>query len=140
MIEPFSVPRVGIGLAVVKGQEVLLHKRKGKHAADLWSFPGGHLELWESFEDAALRELAEEAGPVKVSKPEVWTSANTMYPDEGKHYVVVFLRADWVSGEAEVMEPHKNAGWGWFNWNDLPQPLIPGIQIIVNKGLSPIEG
>lgn len=137
--DQFDIPRVGIGLAVVKGEEVLLHKRKGNHAADLWSFPGGHLELWESFEDGALRELAEEAGPIEVDKPKFWTSVNTMYPDEGKHYIVIFMRANWVSGEAKVMEPDKNAGWGWYNWNDLPNPLIPGIQMLLDQELSPLR-
>lgn len=138
MIDAFSVPRVAVGLAVVKGQKVLLHKRKGKHEADHWSFPGGHLELYESFEDAALRELKEEAGPIKVTKPEFWTSANATYPKEGKHYVVIFMKSKWISGEAKIMEKDKNYGWEWFNWSHLPLELTLGIQVVLDSALSPL--
>ncbi|MGL4775402.1 MAG: nucleotide triphosphate diphosphatase NUDT15, partial [Aeromonas veronii] len=55
-------PRVGVGVILTNAQgQVLLGKRKGSHAP-YWSIPGGHLELGESFESAAIREVAEETG------------------------------------------------------------------------------
>lgn len=120
-------PLVGIALCVCREDKVLLHKRKGKHAPGFWGFPGGHLELYETFEETSLRELKEEAGPVVITNPQLWTVANTIFLDEQKHYVVVFMVAQWLSGEAEVIEPDKNDGWQWFRWTDLPSPLMPGI-------------
>jgi 8-oxo-dGTP diphosphatase len=96
------------------------------------------MEGWETFEETALRELAEEAGKdIKVTKPQFWTVANTRFYDENKHYVVLFMIADWVSGEPTVMEPEKNAGWEWFNWDNLPSPLMMGLQNLVDRALNP---
>jgi len=136
MIKP--KPQVGIALLIRREGKVLLHKRKGKHAPGTWAFPGGHLEGWETFERAALRELEEEAGEdIKVTEPKFWTVANTRFYSEGLHYVVIFLISDWVSGEAVVKEPEKNDGWDWFNWNDLPSPLMMGLQNLVERSMNP---
>ncbi len=41
------------------GNRVLLQRRGDN---DAWGFPGGSIELWESAEEAAIREAAEETG------------------------------------------------------------------------------
>lgn len=126
-------PLIGIALCVRRGNKVLLHKRKGKHAPGTWAFPGGHMEMWETFEETAIRELKEEAGDkIKVRDIKFWTAVNTRFIAEGKHYVVVMLVADWIEGEAEVIEPDKCECWGW-----LPIPLMQGLQIVVDNKLNP---
>ncbi len=139
-------PKVGVCLCLIRDGKVLLHKRKGGHSDGVWAFPGGHLEYGETFEKGALRDLhgqdahrclAEEAGKFKVSKPEFWTVSNTVYKDHRKHYVVIVMRSEWISGEAEVMEPSKCYCWEWFAWDNLPSPLMLGIQDLVNRGLAP---
>jgi ADP-ribose pyrophosphatase YjhB (NUDIX family) len=37
-------PRVGIGVMVMKGNNVLLGKRKGSHGEGQYAWPGGHME------------------------------------------------------------------------------------------------
>lgn len=131
-------PGVGICICVMRGDKVLLHKRKGRHAPGTWAFPGGHLEMWETFEQAGIREMMEEAGKqLKVARTRYWTIENVMFFDEGRHYVTIFLKADWKAGEAEVMEPEKNEGWGWFTWDNLPEPRMGGIQQLVERGVNP---
>lgn len=49
-------PKVGIGVMIFKDGKVLLGKRKGSHGDGEYSFPGGHLNYMESFEDCAQRE------------------------------------------------------------------------------------
>lgn len=132
-------PQVGIALIVRKNGKVLLHKRKGKHAHGTWAFAGGHQEKWESFEQTAIREMIEEAGPLKVTKPVFWTAVNTMFPVENKHYVVVMMVCDWISGEPEVMEPKKCECWEWHSWDSLPDPLMQGLQILKNNELNPMD-
>lgn len=132
-------PQVGVGVIVRRGYRVLLHKRKSDHAFGKWAFPGGHLEFMEDLADCALRELKEEAGNVIVTRPTLFTASNTLFPDENKHYVVVFMVCDWISGEATLEEPDKAECWEWFSWDILPSPLIPGIQDLVNRGLNPFE-
>jgi len=133
--------RVGLGVAVRKGNQILLHKRLGKHAGNCWAFPGGHLEMWESFEECAIRETREEAGEdIKITKPKFWTTMNSPYKDENCHYVVIMMVCDWVSGEAKVMEPEKCECWEWFDWDKLPKDLIPALQALKDQNLSPWDG
>jgi ADP-ribose pyrophosphatase YjhB (NUDIX family) len=55
-------PLVGIGVAVLRGDAVLLARRGRPPAMGAWSLPGGAQKLGESVEAAARRELAEETG------------------------------------------------------------------------------
>ena len=130
-------PKVGVCICIEKDGKYLLHERNGGHSHGSWAFPGGHLEYGESFEEGALRELAEEAGPIEVANVRFWTAANTIYENERKHYVLIILKADWVSGEAVVMEPDKCLQWDWFSWDNLPTPLLLGNQLLVDHGLKP---
>ena len=121
-------PMVGVAVFVVRDEKILLHKRKNKHANGYWGCPGGHLEKWEALVDAAIRETAEEAGPIKTTVPVHLATVDAPYPEEDKHYICVFMICDWISGEPEIMEPDKNEGWGWFSLDDLPSPLMAGVE------------
>lgn len=122
-------PEVGVALCVRDGNKVLMHKRKKPSVGPgNWAFPGGHIEMYESFEQTAIRELFEEAGHILVTKPKILTVANEPFPDEGRHCICVIMIADYIGGEPTVMEPEKCECWEWFDWNDLPRPLMPGCQ------------
>lgn len=126
--------RVGTGIIVVKDKKVLVGRRKGSHAAGLISFPGGHLDFGETWDACVLRELAEECGEdFKVAVVPAltkidfegrfrlhldWFVTNDILP-EGKHYITIFLVAEWVSGEPVNMEPHKCEGWEWLTFEEL---------------------
>lgn len=132
----FDHVRVGVGLAIVKPNTniVLMQKRISEHQDGTWCFPGGHMELWETFAETAKREANEECGPdLKFTDPTFWTTVNTPYPKEGRHYVVVLMRAEYISGEAVVMETDKCECWDWFHWHSLPSPLILGCQIVKDR-------
>jgi len=133
-------PKVGVSLIIRKGDQVLIQKRIGKHCHGQIGFPGGHLEMFENFEDAALRELAEEAGDIQVTTPKLLTCSNTKFFYENKHYVVVFMVCDWVGGEAEVTEPEKCEYWIWCKWDDLlKMPIMKGIIDLIDREVNPFD-
>lgn len=51
-----------MGVVVLKDGEVLLVKRGGSPLQGKWSLPGGLVELGETTESAAVREVEEECG------------------------------------------------------------------------------
>lgn len=132
-------PLVGIAVLIRRGGRVLLGLRKKGHAGGMWGCPGGHLEGGESFETCALRETEEETG-IMLAGARFWTTENTIFHREGKHYVCVFVLADMPDGqEAQITEPDKCERWEWFPWNRLPSPLMPGLEMLVSRGLNPFE-
>jgi 8-oxo-dGTP diphosphatase len=124
-------PKIGIGVAVIKDQRVLLGKRIGAHGEGDWAFPGGHLEFGETPAECAQRELLEEAGLAAtrmISGP--WT--NDIFCGT-KHYITLFMIVTQFTGEPRVLEPHKCENWEWFAWENLPQPLFAPIQSLMNN-------
>ena len=55
-------PKLAALAVVIRGDHVLLAKRRNEPDAGLWGFPGGHVDLGETALDAATRELHEETG------------------------------------------------------------------------------
>lgn len=127
-----SDPRVGTGLIVVRDRKVLVGKRRGSHAAGLYSFPGGHLDWNETWEECVLRELLEECGDkIKVEVRHCGVQGalfvtNDIMPQYNKHYITVFMLAEWIEGEAENMEPHKCDGWEWVDYDTLAAMIQHG--------------
>lgn len=129
-------PKIGVGVIIKKDGKVLTGKRKNAHGNGGWSFPGGHLEMWESVEDCAKREVLEETGLVIENLKKV-AFTNDMFPEEEKHYITLFVTADYKSGEVELKEPEKCDGWKWVEWNNLPEPLFLPIINLLKEGFNP---
>ena len=133
--------KVGIGVAILKqhnfNTQVLLGKRKGSHGEGEWAFPGGSMEHLESFDETALREIAEEVGPdIKVKGLRVCSIINlTEYAP--KHYLDIGMVADWVDGEPQTMEPDKCSEWKWFDIANLPENLFVTVERVVEAAVSP---
>ncbi len=125
--------RVGVGVIIKKEGKVLLGKRKGAHGEGRWSFPGGYLEFGENHFDCALREIEEEVG-IKVKNLKEFDFTNDFFEKENKHYITIFISADYESGEVELKEPNKCEGWEWFDTDSLPEPLFLTIQNLLKKG------
>ncbi|WP_225429918.1 NUDIX hydrolase [Deinococcus detaillensis] len=54
---PLAEPRIGVGCVVMRGDEVLIVRERGR-----WSLPKGGLEVGELIQDGARRETYEETG------------------------------------------------------------------------------
>ncbi len=114
--------KVGIGVMILKDGKVLIGQRKSSHGAGEYSFPGGHLEYMESFEDCARRETREECG-LEIKNVRFQFLAN-MKEYAPKHYAHIGIIADWESGDPVVLEPDKEESWGWYDIDNLPTPLF----------------
>ncbi len=116
-------PKIGVGIIIQDSEgRILVGKRKGSHAP-FYSIPGGHLELGESFETAAIKEVAEETG-LTIRNPRVIGVTNNLrtYAQEGIHSVSVNLYTNEYEGRAEVKEKDKCEGWFWVNPREVPDP------------------
>ncbi|GIW12137.1 MAG: ADP-ribose pyrophosphatase [Dehalococcoidia bacterium] len=58
----YQNPKVVVGALVVKDGAVLLTRRAIEPQRGRWALPGGYLELGETLEEGARREVAEETG------------------------------------------------------------------------------
>ena len=125
-------PNIGIGVIILnKNGEILVGKRQGSHA-QYYSIPGGHLELGETFEYAAIKEIKEETS-LELTNPKVICVTNNLetYKKEGKHYISICLLATEYRGEPKTMEPEKCESWQWVNPNHLPMPHFDASKLAV---------
>lgn len=115
--------RVGVGVFIWKDGKFLMGKRKGSHGADTWSIPGGHLEFGESWEETAKREAVEETG-LTVDNVRFVALTNDLFPSDDKHYITIWVKCDWISGEPTITEPDKWVDQEWRTFQTLPSPLF----------------
>ncbi len=123
--------KVGLGLLVIKDGRVLLGKRRGSHGAGEYAAPGGHVDYMESFEQTAMRELMEEAGPELKIKNLRFLCLNNVTVYAPHHYVNIGMVAEWDSGEPVLTEPHKMESWDWYDMNTLPEPTFATLRNFV---------
>ncbi|MBW2492809.1 MAG: NUDIX hydrolase [Deltaproteobacteria bacterium] len=107
-------PRVAVGAVVFRDDKVLLVLRGKPPAEKKWSIPGGCVELGETLQEAAEREITEETGIVIQAKKPIYTFDVIERDDKGHirfHYVIVDLAADYVSGELRAGDDAVDVGW-----------------------------
>eukprot|EP00936_MAST-01D_sp_MAST-1D-sp1_P000094 g94.t1 len=112
----------------------------------MWSLPGGYLEQFETFEQAALRELKEECGieqtQLRVCGIVPFVSNNILRAD-GVHTTSVFVEC-WTQAAggiaagdppvARLLEPDKCHRWEWVPWRELGihrEPLFPALKQLI---------
>ncbi len=116
-------PRVGIGVIIkdAKGN-ILIGKRNSMHAP-YYSIPGGKLDLGETFEETAIREIKEETS-LTIKNPKVIAVTNNLktFQREGLHFVSIILYTKDFTGTPTVLEPNKCSEWLWCDPHKLPKP------------------
>ena len=107
-------PRVGVGAVVFREGQILLVRRGVSPGKGLWSIPGGLVELGETLQAAAEREIFEETGiTIRAGEPS-FTFDFFERDGEGRiryHYVIVDLVADYVAGEVRGGDDALEARW-----------------------------
>ncbi len=107
-------PVLAVGIVVFHDDRVLLVRRAKAPSAGLWAIPGGRVELGETLQQAAERELLEETG-VTVRAGEPVYAFDAIERDSADrvefHYAVVDLLATYVSGGPRAMDDAADARW-----------------------------
>ncbi|ONG55888.1 phosphohydrolase [Pseudoroseomonas deserti] len=120
-------PWVGIGVVALRGDDVLLVKRGRPPRQGEWSIPGGAQQLGETAEEAARRELREEAG-IEVGPLSLAVVVDALNRDEAGrlrfHYTIIDFAGEWLSGEPAAADDVDDARW--FSPAELAElPLWP---------------
>lgn len=115
MISPNEFPErpvPAVDALVFRGDAVLLVKRGEEPARGLWSPPGGSVELGETAEQAAEREVLEETG-VAVRAIRVADLRDFIVKDETGgvrwHYVLFGVLCEYLSGDPVPSSDAENA-------------------------------
>lgn len=131
-------PEIGVSMIILRDGKVLMQKRSNVHGAGTWCTPGGHLEPGESLEQCGLREAMEETG-VRVEDVRFRAITNDIFPEDGKHYVTVWLEADHREGEGKVKAEYEMSEVGWYGWDELPSPLFLPLRNLLEGRCYPAE-
>lgn len=129
-------PGVGVGVLICRGDRILLLHRINAHGAGTWSAPGGHLEFGESPEACAIRETKEETG-LDINPPMFLVLTNDLFYQDKKHYITIWMKADFQKGEPVVNAPSESDAIGWFTWDKLPDQLFVPFQNLLKGETYP---
>lgn len=107
-------PIVGIGIVVIKGDQVLLCRRGKPPNVGSWTLPGGAQDLGETCEAAARRELMEETG-LSVGELHFCAHVDTIRRDpDGRvrfHYTILDFAGRWIGGEPVAGSDVSEVQW-----------------------------
>lgn len=107
-------PIVAVGVLLLEGERVLLVQRARPPQVGRWTVPGGGVELGETLEEAALRELAEETGLACTLGPVVEVLDRVVRDANGRveyHYVILDFLGTAPTGTLRAGSDSADARW-----------------------------
>lgn len=84
------------------------------------TFPGGHIELKESFVESTIREVYEETG-LKVSNLKLCGIKQWTQKDDSYRYIVLFFKTNTFTGE---LKSSKEGKVFWINKKDIKDYIV----------------
>lgn len=115
--------------------EVLLIKRKNEPYKACWAFPGGFINIDESAEDAATRELREETG-LEVAKIEQLKAYSNPERDPRERIITIAFIAESDIKDVKGSDDAQEAKW--FSIDELP-PLAFDHEDILKDAIKRIR-
>ena len=117
MTDPRSYPDrpfLAVSAAIFRDGKVLLVQRARPPATDVWTLPGGVVELGETLIEAVIREVAEETSLAIEPVALAGYRNVVMRDDDGKvqrHFVVLPFAARWLTGEFTPSDELADSRW-----------------------------
>lgn len=109
-------PKVGIGIVLIKGDQVLLVRRANPPGAGKWSLPGGKQELGETAQQTARRELREETG-LECGDLTLVGYVDSIHRNESNkvafHYTILDFAASYIGGTPEPSDDVTETAWAY---------------------------
>ena len=109
-----EAPVVAVGVLLLDGDRVLLVQRGRPPQVGRWTVPGGGVEVGETLEEAALRELAEETGLGCTLGPVVEVLDRVARDGDGRveyHYVILDFLGSAPTGTLRAASDCADARW-----------------------------
>jgi len=107
-------PYLAVSAAIIRDGKVLIVRRARKPALNLYSLPGGVVELGEDLKQAVTREVREETALAIEPVALAGHSEVVVRDAQGRverHFVVLCFAARWLSGEVTLNEELDDARW-----------------------------
>ena len=109
-------PAVAVGMLNGEGKVLLTRRRDSEN----WTMPGGTMEIDESVEQCAVREVKEETGLIATVKCVIGTYTNPdniiSYSDgEVRREFSILVRAEVAEGELKIDDESTEIGWFSFD-------------------------
>ena len=101
-----------------KVPKVLLIQRGSEPFKGAWAFPGGFMEIDETTEQCAIRELEEETGLVVTDIHQIGAYSKVNRDPRGRTITVAYLSI--IDAPAEVRGQDDAAKAQWFPLSELP--------------------
>jgi 8-oxo-dGTP diphosphatase len=107
-------PFLAVSVVLWRGGRALLVRRARPPLAALWSFPGGLVEAGERLEEAAIREVKEEADlDIEIIEP-IDRAEVIRRDDKGqveRHYVIIVFAGRLLAGEPKAGDDADAVAW-----------------------------
>ena len=133
-------PSLTVDIAVLKGKEnqyeILLIRRKFNPFAGMWALPGGFVDMDETVETAAARELFEETNLSGVELKQFHVFSEVDRDPRGRTVSVVFT--GFVNQNVKIKAKDDAKEVRWFTLDALPELAFDHEKIIrkiVERGL-----
>lgn len=131
--DPVIMPGANV-IILNKDGKILMHHRRDR---DWWGLPGGMMEIGETLEETAIREVKEEIN-LDVSNLKIFNIYSGpeffyIYPDGNQvHNVTATYICKVYSGEI-IVEETEGRDAKFFSLEDLPKNISSTIQPILNE-------
>jgi 8-oxo-dGTP diphosphatase len=127
-------PAIAAAIIVQDGKLLLVQRRVSEGALS-WQFPAGAVETGETFEEAAVRETAEEAG---LTVEAVKMLGERVHPKTGR--LMGYVACEVKSGTAYVADTDELSDFAWATpdqFNDyVPYGFAPMVQDYLDATIS----